>query len=89
MVKHIETICRLLATNCLSVFDHFVGLVFKGLTLSPQLLRGSLWIVTYRWAFSLDNEIAKHGFQWIRLQASLNSSIPQINNRIILIIVYA
>ena len=32
MVKHIQTIRQLLLTNCLSVFDHFVGLAFKGLT---------------------------------------------------------
>ena len=32
MVKHSETIRRLLLTNCLSVFDHVVGLVLKGLT---------------------------------------------------------
>ena len=31
MVKHTQTIRRLLPTNCLSVFDHFVGLVLKGL----------------------------------------------------------
>ena len=31
MVKHIQTIRRLLATNCLSVFDHSVRLVLKGL----------------------------------------------------------
>ena len=31
MVKHTQTILRLLSTNCLSVFDHFVGLAFKGL----------------------------------------------------------
>ena len=29
MVKHTQTICRLLPTNCLSVFDHFVGLALK------------------------------------------------------------
>ena len=29
MVKHTQTIRR--QTNCLSVFDHFVGLAFKGL----------------------------------------------------------
>ena len=29
MVKHTQTIRRLLPTNCLSVFDHFVGLVLK------------------------------------------------------------
>ena len=32
MFKHIQTICRFLPTNCLSMFDHFVGLVLKGLT---------------------------------------------------------
>ena len=35
MVKHTQTICLLLLTNCLSMFDHFVGLIFKGLTKSP------------------------------------------------------
>ena len=29
MVKHTETIRRLLPTNCLSVFDHFWGLACK------------------------------------------------------------
>ena len=32
MVKHIQTICRLLPTNCLSEFDHFVRLALKLLT---------------------------------------------------------
>ena len=31
MVKHIQTIRRLLPTKFLSVFDHFVGLARKGL----------------------------------------------------------
>ena len=31
MVKHTQTICRQQSTNCLSVFDHFVKLVLKGL----------------------------------------------------------
>ena len=31
MVKHTQTICRLLTTNCLTVFAHFVGLVLKEL----------------------------------------------------------
>ena len=30
MVKHTQRIRRLLPTNCLSVFDHFVGLMLKG-----------------------------------------------------------
>ena len=36
MVKHTETIRRLFPTNCLSVFDHFVGLAFKGLIFPNQ-----------------------------------------------------
>ena len=31
MVKHTQTIRWLVLTNCLSVFDHFVGLTLKGL----------------------------------------------------------
>ena len=31
IVKHTQTICRLLPTNCLSVFDHIVGLALKRL----------------------------------------------------------
>ena len=30
-VKHTQTICRLLPTNCSSVLDNFVGLALKGL----------------------------------------------------------
>ena len=38
MVKHTQTIRRLLPTNCLSVLDHFVELALKGLiqSLSEQ-----------------------------------------------------
>ena len=32
MVKHTQTIRRQLPTNCLSVFDHFVGLALKVLS---------------------------------------------------------
>ena len=31
MVKHTQIIRQFLLTNCLSVFDHFVGLAQKGL----------------------------------------------------------
>ena len=34
MVKHTEAIRWTLSTNCLSVFDHFVGLALKGLMIS-------------------------------------------------------
>ena len=33
MVQHIQTIRRLLSANCVSIFDHFVGLPLKWLTL--------------------------------------------------------
>ena len=33
MVKHTQTIHRQQPTNCLSVFDHFVGLALKGLAI--------------------------------------------------------
>ena len=32
MVKHTQTIRRQQPTNCLSVFDHFVGLALTGLS---------------------------------------------------------
>ena len=31
MAKHTQTICQQKATNCFSVFDHFVGLALKGI----------------------------------------------------------
>ena len=31
MVKHTQASRRLLATDCLHVFDHFVGLALKGI----------------------------------------------------------
>ena len=40
MVKHTQTIRRLFPKNCLSVFDHFVGLAHKGLSLILELVEG-------------------------------------------------
>ena len=40
MVKHTETICQLLPTNFLSVFDHYEGLALKGLCLILKLVEG-------------------------------------------------
>ena len=34
MVKHTQTIRRQQPTNCLSVFDHFVVLTLKGLSIN-------------------------------------------------------
>ena len=36
MVKRTQTIRRLLPTNCLNVFDHFVGLALKSLILVAE-----------------------------------------------------
>ena len=37
MIKHTEKIRLQKPTNCLNVFDHFVGLVPKGLIFTPTL----------------------------------------------------
>ena len=37
IVKHTQTIYRLLPTNCFSACDHFVGLALKGLTFIVRL----------------------------------------------------
>ena len=37
MVKHTQTIRQQQPTNCLSVFDYFVGLALKGLILETNL----------------------------------------------------
>ena len=34
--KHTQIICRLLPTNYLNVFGHFVGLALKGLTIAKE-----------------------------------------------------
>ena len=47
MVKHTQTICRLLRTNCLSVFDHFVGMTVKGL--KSDIIEINTYIYWIRW----------------------------------------
>ena len=56
MVKHAQTIRRLLPTNCLSVFDHFVGLALKGLRIQNNY-----------WRLSGDffNSIPKRRYYWV------------------------
>ena len=39
MIKHTQTIRQQQPTNCLSVFDHFVGLALKGLNILIQVLK--------------------------------------------------
>ena len=49
MVKHTQTIRRLLVTNCLSMFDQFVGLTLKGLISEEKLGADPLLnLTTYR-----------------------------------------
>ena len=52
MVKHTQKISRQKQgpTNCLSVFDHFVGLALKGLT-KIQFFFGSMWLLYCIWFF--------------------------------------
>ena len=41
MVKHTQEILRQQSTNCLSVFDHFIGLAPKGLLIKKE--KDTLW----------------------------------------------
>ena len=78
MVKHTQMIRRLLLTNCLSVFDRFVGFAFKvGLAL---LVRSSLnsQELVWKWILLLT-------FFWVLFEDSLQvllflfSEFKQIN----------
>ena len=46
MVKHTQTIRRLMPTNCFSVFDHFVGLALKKLTSTSLIFMEQLYLIT-------------------------------------------
>ena len=47
MVKHTQTIRRLLPRDCLNVFDHFVGLGFKGLNIIVFVYNGLNKVLFY------------------------------------------
>ena len=54
MVKHTQTICRQKQRNCLTVFDHFGELVFKGLNstlkyIYIRILRQSMFRKSSAW----------------------------------------
>ena len=60
MVKHTETIRRQQPTNCLSVFDHFVGLALDGLKQEidciTSLSKNFCYTINiYNWRFILIN----------------------------------
>ena len=42
MVKHTQTISLQQQTNCISLFDHFVGLVLKGLNIALHYRNSSI-----------------------------------------------
>ena len=45
MVKYAQAIRRLLSANCLSLFDHFVGLALKGLiTIQPEKFKSLIGV---------------------------------------------
>ena len=50
MVNHIQTILVQNRTNCLSVFDHFVGLALKGLIIVFHVRK----TMAYDFVISLD-----------------------------------
>ena len=62
MVKHTQIIRRPLPPNCLSVFDHFVGLVLKGLSIVTLIILVKIFwnnvtciiIVTYIFYYRVD-----------------------------------
>ena len=71
MVKYAQTIRWLLPTNCLSVFDHFMGLVLKGLR---KIMRLGLWSLQSTWlavgyTYGLNNipclKMEKNGSDWL------------------------
>ena len=67
MVKYTQRNCQLLPTNCLSVFDHFVGLTLKGLThLWPTLLshknQSINWMASLWWKYIVHNTSIKSIF---------------------------
>ena len=45
MIKHTQTIRQQKPTNCLSVFDQFLGLAFKGLGKIESILNNATAII--------------------------------------------
>ena len=55
MIKHAQTIRGLLPSNCLSVFDHFVGLVLIGLRKTKSKKQSSASAFAVHKNSNLDN----------------------------------
>ena len=58
MIKETQTTRRLFPTNCLGVFDHFVGLVLKILTETLAFI-----IKTFKFADELDTPSELDSFE--------------------------
>ena len=54
MVNHIQTIRRQKPRNCLSMFDHFIGLALKGLTTNSIFLENIYGKLLHINGFSCD-----------------------------------
>ena len=63
MVKHTQTIRQLLPTDCMSVFDQFVGLALKGLTLTIKNIKPGYD------KFSTGKKL-EHSSFWMKLNSS-------------------
>ena len=80
MVKHTQIIRRLLPTNCLRVFDHFVGSAVKGIS-DIILIVWVVWVtIEVSMTFSF-NFTTMNGSSWVMMiWHCLNYKNPKICN---------
>ena len=74
MIKHTLTIHRLLSTNCLSVFDHYVGLALKGLIVTIFKIAFNL----VRLHFKLLNEFQHQCYIGLRKIQNFSTMLDRI-----------
>ena len=74
MAKHTQTIRQLLSTNCLSVFDHFVGLALKGL--NDILQKQTAFTGKTSSEISLCSKFRFEGFQHVPFQLFITHLRP-------------
>ena len=63
MVKHTQKICRQRPSNCLSVFDHFLGLALSGLNYVKGTLPKHRHILRILWSLNL--KYYEHIWSWL------------------------
>ena len=80
MVKHTQTIRRLLPTNSLSMFDYFVGLALKGLHLTRfvalQKTHEAWWVTNQN---IVTNECNTKKLETLEIQDILNIDSIKVN----------